>query len=418
MPAGKMPINCMPLRSPLVKRCQAEEARLKMATATKNKHLRAKRQKKKLFRANEPLLSVLMWGVNHSIQELSHINIPVMLMPDDFKAFSKVKVDNQYFNKENLPSHFKVKEYCPLVFKNLRERFNIDDVDYMNSLTRSQPVNTDSPGRSGARFLMSYDKKYVIKTIESEEVAQMHHLPKQYHQHIVENHSETLLPHYLGMYRLTVEGTETYLVVMANIFSHKLNVHIKYDLKGSTVDRQASDKEKAKELPTYKDNDFVKERETLKIGETQKERLLGILKRDSDFLVTLNLMDYSLLLGVHDVERAEQEDMEMENQSGDDEDGEDSGGQCATPPDSPRIKDFEGYEVEEREVFAIKSANDAPKKEIYFMGLIDILTSYDAKKRAAHAAKTVKHGAASEISTVKPKQYARRFMDFMDKVLV
>jgi len=68
-------------------------------------------------------------------------------------------------------------------------------------------------------------------------------------------------------------------------------------------------------------------------------------------------MDYSLLLGVHDVERAEQEDMETENQSGDDEDGEDSGGQCATPPDSPRIKDFADYDVEEREAFAIKSAN-------------------------------------------------------------
>lgn len=34
----------------------------------------------------------------------------------------------------------------------------------------------------------------------------------------------------------------------------------------------------------------------------------------------------------------------------------------------------------------------APQKEVYFMGLIDILTQYDAKKKAAHAAKTVKHG--------------------------
>lgn len=35
---------------------------------------------------------------------------------------------------------------------------------------------------------------------------------------------------------------------------------------------------------------------------------------------------------------------------------------------------------------------DAPKKEVYFMAVIDILTPYDAKKKAAHAAKTVKHG--------------------------
>ena len=30
-----------------------------------------------------------------------------------------------------MPSHFKVKEYCPIVFRNLRERFGIDDQDYM-----------------------------------------------------------------------------------------------------------------------------------------------------------------------------------------------------------------------------------------------------------------------------------------------
>ncbi len=31
-----------------------------------------------------------------------------MLMPDDFRSFSKIKIDNHSFNKENLPSHFKV----------------------------------------------------------------------------------------------------------------------------------------------------------------------------------------------------------------------------------------------------------------------------------------------------------------------
>lgn len=38
--------------------------------------------------------------------------------------------------RENLPSHFKVKEYCPMVFRNIRERFGIDDLDYKESLTR------------------------------------------------------------------------------------------------------------------------------------------------------------------------------------------------------------------------------------------------------------------------------------------
>lgn len=32
-----------------------------------------------------------------------------------------------------MPSHFKFKEYCPMVFRNLRERFGIDDQDFQVS---------------------------------------------------------------------------------------------------------------------------------------------------------------------------------------------------------------------------------------------------------------------------------------------
>ena len=100
-----------------------------MATAAKTKtkkKFRAVSQKVKLFRSKDPLLSVFMWGVSHTvgstlwlssavfsfvhgflmallfffqINELSGVNVPVMLMHDDFKAFSKVRVDNHLFNK-------------------------------------------------------------------------------------------------------------------------------------------------------------------------------------------------------------------------------------------------------------------------------------------------------------------------------
>ncbi|ROT83095.1 Phosphatidylinositol 5-phosphate 4-kinase type-2 alpha [Penaeus vannamei] len=190
-----------------------------------------------------------------------------MLMPDDFKAHSKVRVDNHLFNKENLPSHFKVKEYCPIVFRNLRERFGIDDADYRESLTRSQPVAIDSPGRSGARFYCSSDKMYILKTLTSDE-------------YVVNRHGKTLLPQYLAMYRLTVESVETYCVVMRNIFSTFLQIHKKYDLKGSTVDREASPKELEKNLPTLKDNDFMKDGTKIHIGEEAKAQLMDTLTAD------------------------------------------------------------------------------------------------------------------------------------------
>ena len=61
---------------------------------------------------------------------------------------------------------------------------------------------------------------------------------------------------------------------------------------------------------------------------------------------------------------------------------------------------------------------DCPRREIYFLALIDILTHYGMKKRSAQAAKTVKYGANAEISTVKPEQYAKRFTEFIDKIIV
>ncbi|VVC39355.1 Phosphatidylinositol-4-phosphate 5-kinase, N-terminal domain,Phosphatidylinositol-4-phosphate 5-kinase [Cinara cedri] len=406
----------------------------------KKKHIGVKRQKVKLFRANEPLLSVLMWGVNHTINELSHVTIPVMLLPDDFRAYSKVKVDNHLFNKENMPSHFKIKEYCPLVFRNLRERFGIDDLDYKESMTRSQPVSADASGKSNAGFYYSYDKLFIIKTLTSEEVERMHSFLKHYHPYVVERHGKTLLPQYLGMYRLTVDGDEHYVVAMRNVFSNHLATHRKFDLKGSTVDREASDKEKEKDLPTFKDNDFVKERTKIYIGDEAKDKLLETLGADVDFLTGLHLMDYSLLLGIHDCTRAEREREEAivsgtgdVNAEEEDEDAEDSEGAgntvtwANTPPDSPhsllaRDTSLCQYDVAaiipDLDIYAIPSSEGAPVREIYFIALIDVLTHYGVKKQAAKAAKTLKHGSNVDgISTCDPEQYGKRFIEFLSKAI-
>jgi hypothetical protein len=124
-----------------------------------------------------------------------------------------------------MPSHFKFKEYCPLVFKYLRERFGIDDVEYRESLTRSQPIQMDASGKSGAKFYRSYDKLFIVKSLTSEEVERMHSFLKHYHPYVVERHGNTLLPQYLGMYRLTVDGVQYYFVLMRNVFSAHLRVH-------------------------------------------------------------------------------------------------------------------------------------------------------------------------------------------------
>ncbi|XP_066153765.1 phosphatidylinositol 5-phosphate 4-kinase type-2 alpha isoform X3 [Euwallacea fornicatus] len=382
----------------------------------KKKHFRVKHQKVKLFRANEPFLSVFMWGINHTINELMHVTIPVMLLPDDFRAYSKIKIDNHLFNK-------------------------------------SQPLPDDSAGKSGAKFYQSYDKLFIIKTLTSEEVERMHSFLKHYHPYIVERHGKTLLPQYLGMYRLTVDNGEHYIVVMRNVFSNHLSTHRKFDLKGSTVDREASEKEREKELPTFKDNDFVNDQMKVYIGEEAKAKLMETLTADVDFLTKLHLMDYSLLLGIHEVERGEEElqrQRELEAENPPDSDDSESGsglenrvGQMGfnTPPDSPNavshylrehslqyegklskiyqyISTVSGGIIPELDIYAIPSCELAPVKEIYFVAIIDVLTHYGVKKQAAKAAKTVKYGSNVDgISTCDPEQYAKRFIDFIGKAI-
>ncbi|XP_050190744.1 phosphatidylinositol 5-phosphate 4-kinase type-2 gamma [Myiozetetes cayanensis] len=385
-------------------------------TKKKQKQKRFVPQRVKPPRAAEPLLAVLAWGVTHQINELAQVPLPVMLLPDDFKASSKIKVNNHLFNRESLPSHFKFKEYCPQVFRNLRERFGIDDTDYQVSLARHPPRWS----QTSPRLLLSADRTLVLKELSSEGVADLHGLLAHYHQYVVQVHGQTLLPQFLGMYRVSVDSEERYLLVMRNLFSHRLPLHRKYDLKGSLVDREASDKEKGKELPTLKDVDFLNNNEKVFVGPEQQRHFMDKLRRDVEFLVQQKLMGYSLLLGIHDLERGEQD--EEEEPEEEEPPGDEGGwGPYGTSPEGlgGLLNSYRppgpGELDPAVDVYGVRGRG-APRRELYFMGLVDVLTQYDARRKAAHAAKTVKHGAGAEISTVHPEQYAKRFLDFISNI--
>ena len=119
-----------------------------------------------------------------------------------------------------------------------------------------------------------------------------------------------------------------------------LQVHKKYDLKGSTVDREASDKEKQKKEPTLKDMDFLNDGAKVKIGDEAKEKLLETLSADVEFLTKNDIMDYSLLLGIHDTKQAVEDDREAEEEEDEEDEEYDSGGSgvALTPPESPGLR--------------------------------------------------------------------------------
>jgi 1-phosphatidylinositol-5-phosphate 4-kinase len=156
---------------------------------------------------------------------------------------------------------------------------------------------------------------------------------------------------------------------MRNICSSSLNIHRKYDLKGSTVDREASEKEKGKDVPTFKDNDFTRDGVRIYVNEDWKQRFLEMLEADCAFLVRKNIMDYSLCVAIHDCEKAEQEAMECGANdklqvSAEEDEGESSGGDqhephtvVPTPPDSPETH---------------HKASDVSENDVLLCGTIDI----------------------------------------------
>lgn len=55
---------------------------------------------------------------------------------------------------------------------------------------------------------------------------------------------------------------------------------------------------------------------------------------------------------------------------------------------------------------------DRPIPVLYSLGIIDILTPYDIKKKSEHYYKSLTQDK-NAISSVKPSQYGRRFLEFM-----
>lgn len=72
----------------------------------------------------------------------------------------------------------------------------------------------------------------------------------------------------------------------------------------------------AKELPTLKDNDFINEGQKTYIVDNNRKVFLEKLKKDIEFPAQLKLPGYSLVEGIHAVDRAQQEEVEREEGGG------------------------------------------------------------------------------------------------------
>eukprot|EP00993_Chasmostoma_nieuportense_P002791 NODE_3557_length_946_cov_15.881563_g3405_i0.p1 GENE.NODE_3557_length_946_cov_15.881563_g3405_i0~~NODE_3557_length_946_cov_15.881563_g3405_i0.p1 ORF type:complete len:297 (+),score=86.04 NODE_3557_length_946_cov_15.881563_g3405_i0:79-891(+) len=266
-----------------------------------------------------------------------------------------------------------------MCFRQLREGFGIDAETYMRCLGHTW-TTVATPGKSKA-LLYFAGTQFVIKTLNKDESKFLRSILCGYFKHVA-NHP-TLITKFYGHHclRSLMTGAKIRFVVMNNVFRTDNEIHLKYDLKGSTFGRSATPVQAAGPDCIFKDNDMGPRR--IHIGTARGGLLMQQLRRDVEFLKRMGIMDYSLLLGIHE------RDLPL------------------PLPSPPSKLSNMCFTSEEGGMVSISG------KELYYIGVIDILQDYCLRKFTEHHVRAVFHDRHS-ISAVPPASYATRFLKFIE----
>ena len=376
----------------------------------------------------ELMLSMLT-GIRTAVSKFASLPLQRALTSADFNQ----KWDGDFAARgtSETPAHryadFQFKDYAPLVFRQLRERFGIEAPDYMLSIASEYVlVEMFTNSKSGSFFFYSADCRFILKTCSKREAAFLMAALPNYHAHLMENRF-TLLCRFFGLHRVTPRsGKHVYFVVMGNVFPIDRPVHERYDLKGSTLGRETTSAERLEPGVVCKDVDWIKKGRRLHLGADKKRRLLAQVQKDCALLERMEVIDYSLLVGVHQTgaaggSGAAGRRLHKVGQSG--------GGNGAAAEEAEaqrraavRILDtVSRQQLQEEALRRGGGGADPPPAggaEAYFVGVIDILCEYGLKKQLEHHYKAARHGerggAPASFSVVDPVQYSSRFQRFLE----
>jgi 1-phosphatidylinositol-4-phosphate 5-kinase len=315
-------------------------------------------------RVNTILRKDVIYCINYAILDATKLNSEeetqrthLGSVRDPFMAQIMVKYDEEVHQKEekerhadphyqevrrrkipfhpspsNSLRHFAFIDIEPTLFGLLRSSYGISSSTYQQSFKIGDDQDVESSGmlekftegKSGSFFYFTRDYRYIIKTITPQEEAFLQKIAYRYYDYMHKN-PDSIIVRLYGLHKVRLAREQKYIsvVVMDNLFynDHNLKMTERYDLKGSTIGRQVL---KGNESPserykkTLKDMDL---RSKIFIGEDAKTQLMEQLQRDVEFLSSLHIMDYSLLLGIHNHQGDGiqlQKSMPLECEGGDD----------------------------------------------------------------------------------------------------
>ncbi|CAN0878564.1 Phosphatidylinositol 4-phosphate 5-kinase 8 [Linum grandiflorum] len=396
-----------------------------------------------LFRRSKSyyLMLDLQLGIRYIVGKMTPVPMREV-RPCDFRERARIHMyfprNGSRFTPPHYSSDFYWKDYCPMVFRNLREMFKLDAADYMMSICGDDGLTEiSSPGKSGSIFYLSHDDRFVIKTLSKSELKTLLKMLPQYYAH-VGSYENTLITKFFGVHRIKLRGgRKVRFVVMGNMFCTELRIHRRYDLKGSSYGRYTH-KDKMKEGTTFKDLDLDYQ---FHMDKLLRQSLFKQLDLDAKFLESQNIIDYSLLLGLH-FRAPEQLHQRIPSA------GEPPKGLITAPGPHIRGSTLKAYSVGEKEVDLLlpgtarlrvqlgvnmpsQANRNLPQEEaadvsevdqlfevydvVLYMGVIDILQEYNARKKAEHAYKSIRFDSVT-ISVVEPHLYSNRFIDSLQKV--
>ncbi|XP_027353031.1 phosphatidylinositol 4-phosphate 5-kinase 5-like [Abrus precatorius] len=380
---------------------------------------------------NYELMLNLQLGIRHSVARPAP-TASLDLKPSAFDPKEKVWTRFPPEGSKYTPPHpscdFKWKDYCPVVFRTLRKLFKVDPADYMLSLCGNEALRElCSPGKSGSFFYLTNDDRYMIKTMKKAEVKVLLRMLPSYYNHF-RDHENTLVTKYYGLHCVKLNGPiqrKVRFIIMGNLFCSGYITHRRYDLKGSSLGR-TSDKPETEisETTILKDLDlnFI-----FRLEKSWFQDFCRQVDKDCELLEQEGIMDYSLLLGIY-----------FKNIS---PDGDIIPSQSRTPTGNELTPQTSSEDTDQLpfDPSSIVLGKNMPAKiertvrrgdlelqlvgdpigEFYDVvltfGIIDILQDYDISKKLEHAYKSIQYDPTS-ISAVDPRQYSRRFRDFIFRI--
>eukprot|EP00105_Crassostrea_gigas_P023428 XP_011443264.1 PREDICTED: phosphatidylinositol 4-phosphate 5-kinase type-1 alpha isoform X3 [Crassostrea gigas] len=399
-------------------------------------------------KSTSELMAAIQLGIGQSVGGLSSKS-EQDLHTWDFGAIASVSFPSVGSNLTPAHHHsdFRFKTYAPIAFRYFRELFSIQTDDFLFSLCDQSLKELSNPKPSGSIFYLSQDDEFIMKTVQHKEADFLQKLLPDYYSCLNQN-PRTLLPKFYGFYSYQSGGKNIPFVVMNNLLPSSVKLHEKYDLKGSTYKRKASRAERSMSSPTLKDLDFMNNHpEGILLEKDKYDALIKNIQRDCRVLESFNIMDFSMLLGIYNLDIAAQERKQqrpslsmsanpdvsaiadyphttLSPDGGHDTDGAPQRtksiktrvAQYTTPMESITAhnteSDEEDKEDDEFPPGGIPARNSKGERIMLYLGLIDILQSYRLQKKIEHTLKSIIIDADS-LSVHRPSYYSERFQDFM-----